>query len=268
MFSRSATIARAAWLALLVGAALYVGCSTSNGDPIPEPDNGAPDLDAGGNSLPSKSDAASTSDAAADADSGAPVDAANDGPDPVSAVRIGEIYVDNVAAGDPTEFIELRGAPGTSLDELRLRLLDSTGAVTGEIDVAAQLGDVIPASGLWVVGGGNTFTVDSSSHVDHVMLGADLNAWGMDTPRGAVQLVRGTARALLDVVGYDEDADAGALASPSSPPIETVEGKPAVLPSTAKKSFGRVNGAIDGNDNRADFCQMAPTAGRLNAACE
>jgi hypothetical protein len=233
----------------VLGAAIY-GCSTSNGSAIPDPSYDAGPADASG-------------DASKDAGS----DAADAG-DPVAAVRINEIYVDNAGLGDTTEYIELRGAPGTLLDDLRLRLLDDSGQVSGEIDVASAAGDKIPASGLWVVGGGNTFQVDPSSDVDHVMLGSDLNAWGLQSARGAVQLVRGTARTLLDVVGYDEQSDAGALPQPASNPKQTVEGTPAVAPATQKHSLGRTSGAADTNDNRADFCSMAPTAGRANAVCD
>lgn len=247
---------RLASLSLLAAAGLYVGCSTSNGDPIPPPDNGAPSLDAGSKTTPKMPDASGPSDAAPEAD------APHDAGDPVSQVRISEVYVDDGTDGVTVEFIELRGAPGTPVDELRLRILDADGAVTGEIDVAAQAGDTISGSGFWTVGGGNV-----SSEVDHVLFGAALNAWGMDTPRGAVQLVRGTGRTLLDVVGYDTDADAGALPQPASSPTQTVEGKPAVLP-VISKSFGRTSGAADTNDNRADFCTMTPTPCGANAACD
>jgi hypothetical protein len=265
----TASVAMRFLLALVpvLGLAVY-GCATDNGDADPAPDFQGPTLDAGKNVIPDR-DAGTAADAGLDAPADAPTDAPADaaGPSP-SDVRIAEVYVDNNGGGDTTEFIELRGAPGTALGELKLRLLKDDGTVGGEIDVANTTTDKMPTSGLWVIGGGNVITVDPQYQVDHLMFGADLNIWGLDSPRGAVQLVRGTARTLIDVVGYDADGDAGALPAPPSAPTATAETAPTKIPVTPKRSFGRKNNAADTNDNRADFCPMAPTAGRAQAACE
>lgn len=245
-------------LALVV----FAACSASNGDSIPSAVYDASPLDAGGNPLPpgqdSGTDAPTPSDASSDGEGG---DGGDSGPP--SEVRIQEIFVDNALLGDVSEYVELSGAPGTSVDDLRLRLVDRNGNVKYDVP-AANPGEKIGGGGLWVVGGGQVFKVGVSPYrVDHEV---NVNSWGFDNTAGAVQLVRGNA--LVDVVGYSSDADAGTIPNASSPPVSTVEGKPALVPNIAKRAFGRKPLAADTNDNRTDFCKMLASPGYPQNACE
>lgn len=259
-------------LSALLPLAAHVACSATNGDPIPSQVFDASALDAGTN--PGDPDGGDTDgeDASTkkDATSDAPVDAPVDAPS-TAAVHINEIFVDNDGLSDGAEFVELRAAPGTRADDLKLRLLQANGTVKYEVVVGAA-GAKFSASGLFVVGGNQTFRLNiPGDHVDHEV---NINAWGLDNSRGAVQLLRGSA--LLDVVGYGTEPDAGAVPPPASPPNATVEGKPATVPDGPTGggafpkgiSFGRKTGAADTNDNAADFCAMEASPGLAQQPCK
>jgi hypothetical protein len=249
---------------------LVVACSATNGDPIPSQVFDASALDVGAN--PDDPDSGNLRDSSTVKDGAtkdAPVDSPTDGPIVVNPpVQINELFVDNDGLGDGAELVELRAAPGTAVDDLKLRLIYADGQVKYEVSVGLA-GEKFPASGLWVVGGGQTFKLNVTEHVDRTV---SLNAWGLDNDHGAVQVVRGTT--LLDVVGYTTDADAGALASPANAPKATVEGSPAIVPVAAsgmnKKgfSFGRKTAAADTNNNLVDFCKMEASPGYPQKACQ
>ncbi len=239
-------------------AALAVACSATNGGFVPEPlyspdDAGTDETklpDTGTDPGPGPTDAG-TDAKKADADSSAPP-----GPSPAD-VRIQELYVDHDGLGDGAEYVELRGAPGTPVDSLRLRLIDDVGNLDYEVPVG-EAGAVIGASGTWVVAGPQTFRLGVTDRVDQTV---QITQWGIANGRGAIQLVRGANRELLDVVGYVNDPDAGAVPPPVSTPKATSEGLPAIVPTIAKRALGRKAAAADTNDNRADFCSMVPTPG-------
>jgi hypothetical protein len=256
---------------LSASAAAHVACATTNGD-IPDPTYDASPIDAANNPDPAggrkdgsvggddggtdaTKDAPSSPDAKADADAG-----------PAFDVKINELFVDNALIGDGAEYVELRGTPGVPVDDLKLRLLATDGHVIAEIDVANGPGDVIQPNGTWCVGGNSTFKLGVVG--DHVDKEVSIVIWGLDNDRGAVQLVRGAARDLIDVVGYDTNVPGSATPAPPSPPTTTVEGKVATVPSVAKKAFGRKAAAVDTGDNSVDFCQMTPTPGKPQAACD
>ncbi|MDB4933556.1 MAG: hypothetical protein JWP87_528 [Labilithrix sp.] len=263
-------------LAAVLPIAAHAACSASNGDAIPSQVFDASALDVGTN--PDDPDGggngggkdANGNDGAMGTD--APSDApAESGPND-AAVQINEIFVDNAGLGDGAELVELRAAAGTPVDDLKLRLIHADGQVKYEVSVGDP-GAKVGTSGLWVVGGGSDFKLNVQSHVDKTV---SLSTWGLDNAHGAVQLVRGTT--LLDVVGYTMDADAGTLAPPASPPLATVEGKPATVPAAppappppAKAkglSFGRKTGGADTNDNAADFCTMEASPGFAQKPCK
>jgi hypothetical protein len=264
-------------IVLALGAVLplvaHAACSATNGDAIPSQVFDASALDAS-SSNPDDPDGGNGSDSATKKDapsSDAPSDAPPDAPN-VAPVQINEIYVDNDGLGDGAEYVELRAAVGTPVDDLKLRLLHADGQVKYEVTVG-EAGAKFGMNGLWVVGGGSTFKLNVQEHIDKTVA---LGTWGLDNARGAVQLVRGTT--LLDVVGYGTDADAGALAPPASPPLATVEGSiakvpnapiPPTPPATKNKgsAFGRKTGAADTNDNRADFCKMEASPGYAQKPC-
>ena len=246
-----------------------IGCSATNGDAIPSQVYDASALDVGSN--PEEPDAGALDGAAVKdgATKDAPADSAPDGPiGNVAPVQINELFVDNDGLGDGAEFVELRAAPGTPADDLKLRLLYADGQVKYEVTVGNP-GAKFGASGLWVVGGGLTSKLNVQDHVDRIL---NLNAWGLDNGRGAVQVVRGTT--LLDVVGYTTNPDAGTLAPPASPPLATVEGSPALVPAAANGmnpkglTLGRKTAAVDTNNNLVDFCKMEASPGYAQKACQ
>lgn len=246
--------------------AAHAACSASNGDPIPSQVFDASALDVGSNpGDPSgEPDGAAKPDANKDKDAGAD---AKDGALPNTAVvRIDEVFVDNDGLGDGSEFIELRAAPGTRADDLKLRILKADGTVKYDVTVGGP-NTFFDANGTWVVGGSQVFKLNVQYRVDREI---PISMWGVDNSRGAIQLLRGTT--LLDVVGYNTQADAGALPPPPAPPLATVEGKLVVVPDasnadTKARSFGRKVGVADTNDNAADFCTMIASPGTANA-CE
>ncbi len=246
----------------------HAACSSTNGDAVGSQVFDASPLDVGANpddpdggADGARTDLDGATDAAKDAAKDAPIVPST------APVQISEIYVDTVLRGDATEFVELRAAPGTRVDDLKLRLIYADGTVKYEVSVGDP-GEKFGANGLWVVGGFQTYKLNVLDHVDHPL---SISTWGLDT-RGAVQVVRGNT--LLDVVGYSDDPDGGAVASPPSPPTATSEGRPALVPiqpassSAPARSFGRKNAAADTHDNSADFCKMTATPGYLQKPCE
>lgn len=241
---------------------VHAACAASNGDPIgTEPLDASP-LDPGENVLEPAGEDASTDAAVPDAAPDAGQADADAGPS-AAVVRVQEIFVDNDALGDGAEYVELVAPPGTPMDDLLLRLIGAQGQVRYEVAVGMP-GDVVGASGTWVVGGNQTFKLNVTDRVDRVV---SLNAWGLDNSGGAVQLARGPQRTLLDVVGYTTDPDGGAPPPAAMPPTQSVEGKAVRVPA-AGKAFGRKAGAADTGDNAVDFCTMAPSPGYPQKPCE
>jgi hypothetical protein len=246
-----------------------VACGSTNGDAtVPDTLDASP-LDAATNPQPFGDAAEDTGSSGGPKDSGkdvvttdSPSDAPSDapaeaGPSP-DLVRINELYIAGISGnGDKDEYVELKGAPGTPLDELKLRLIKGDGTVTGEVDVAETAGDVIPATGLWVVGGSLVLTANRTP---------PLAVWGLAEDLGSVQLVRGTAKTVVDIVGYSTDPAGTKPALAASAPTATYETNPALQPPAGSVAFGRKAGAADTNDNGADFCKMGKSPGLPNAA--
>ena len=268
MISRSRSTRFAFGLLALLPLVAHAACSAGNGDAIGNPVFDASPLDPGTN--PDDPDGGSLRDGAAPKDAqpqDAQKDAAADAPLNTAPVQINEIYVDNAfLRGDATEYVELRAAPGTRVDDLKLRIIYANGVVKYEVPVGNS-GDVFSATGLWVVGGMQTFKLNVVDHVDQALSAA---VFGLDD-RGAVQLVRGST--LLDVVGYGDDPDAGAVPAPATPPTATSEGRLALAAdqpassSAPARSIGRKTGAADTNNNSADFCKMVASPGFSQKPC-
>lgn len=162
-------------------------------------------------------------------------------------MRINEIFVDRDLSGDRVEYVELTGPVGEPLSGLFLRLLGPDAGVLEDVAVTANDAGVIGATGTWVVGG-----ISANGRVDQTY---SVNTWGMDNTSGGVELVKrqdgGTE--LLDTVGY------GAL--------QTREGAPLTLPTSAANSLGRKPGSTDTDVNTADFCVQAQSGGAANTTC-
>lgn len=253
---------------LALPAALAAACSASNGEAIPSEVRDADALD--GNTFdPTDRDSSSTEE-----DSGTtnpPKDAGTkdvqtkdtgvDAPVATSAeVRINEVYVDRAGGGAKVEYVELRGPAGVAIDDLFIRVIDGAGKPSATTPYpVASTGQKMPASGIWLLGGALVSPVP-----DTVM--SIPQGWDIDD-KGAIQLVRGAASDVVDVVGWTTDADGGAVPQPTNAPKTVVEGKPFVLPTTGTQSFGRAASGADTNDNAKDFCKMNQSARVANGAC-
>ena len=247
-----------AWLALVGPVLVHAACTATNGDTsrgeIYTPPEAGPDEEL---TFP---DAAQEKPRDAGVDRKV-VDATPEAstPGPTSAdVRIQELYVDHDGLGDGAEYVELRGVEGTPVDDLTLRLIDGTGKVAYEVPVA-DMGAKIGSTGTWAIGPATVGTyLGVLERIDRTVT---LGGWGLANGRGAVQLVRGNAKTLVDVVGYVSSPDAGAAAAPSSDPKATSEGLPTVVPIAAKRALGRRPNVADSDMNRNDFCAMPPSPG-------
>ncbi len=251
--------------------AALAACSASNGDAIPNQAFDASPLDAGGN--PDDPDGGGLDGNKKDVSSDSPGDAPKDAPNNAPVV-INELYVDQLIEGDSIEYVELRAAPGTPVDDLKLRIVFADGMVKYEISVGLP-GQKVGPTGLWVVSGNRLDKLNVSQTRSDRQFGV-ADPWGLDVP-GAVQVVRGTT--LLDVVGYNDAPDGGALPQLAQAPKATVEGSPAVAPDNAgvgrfapRIAFGRRApggvGAADTNNNAADFCAMEASPGFPQKACK
>jgi hypothetical protein len=178
---------------------------------------------------------ASRADAVAD---GAPADARPDAPTPTAKIVISEVLEADVLS---RRYVELAGPAGSSLADLKLRIVSATGAVLVTVDVARNTTDTMPARGTWVVGGIAGTSVDN---------GYLVSQWDLPSGSGTVQLVRATGGTvtLVDVVGYGTPA-----AQVASAPTETRRGQPA--PDPAGKALLRRPPSVDTMNNSADFCR-------------
>ena len=74
---------------------------------------------------------------------------------------ISEVFYDGVGSDDGQSFVELYGAPGTSLDGFLLQGVNGSG---GSVTVSIALTGTIPADGLYLLadvdGGGSTLVPD------------------------------------------------------------------------------------------------------------
>jgi len=268
IFRRRIVLAVAAVLPL----AAHAACSATNGDAIPNQAFDASTLDVGSNPDDPEAgdlDGGSKKDVANDAPGDAKKDAPNTAP-----VVINEIYVDQVLDGDQAEFVELRVAAGTPVDDLKIRIVYPNGQVKYEINVGLP-GQVVTPSGLWVVSGNRLDRLNVSAKSDREFSISD--PWGLEIP-GAIQVVRGNT--LLDVVGFTDAPDGGALPPLTQPPTATVEKSPVFVPTspsgngTKRHTIGRRvvapggAGAPDTNDNAADFCPMEASPGYPQKPCK
>ncbi len=206
-----------------------------------------------------RTDAVTTTDTANEAatDTASAADTATDAAAP-GGPKVHEVFCNDFATtGARAAYIEISAPPGTPLAALHIRTIKSTGAVAGDWPITTVAGTVMPASGLWVVGGQLVgVTIDQ----EYDIFGAD--SW--DVPcTGAVQLNDHSAVAVrnLDVVGY------GSVANPTTAPTAISEGGVLAPTSTSGKSIGRKSVPGDTNNNANDFCNMNKSPRQANDAC-
>jgi hypothetical protein len=154
---------------------------------------------------------------------------------------LSEFYYDAVGSDDGESFVEIYGAPGTSLEGFAL---DGINGANGVVGPTIVLAGVIGSSGLYVVADRRT---DGTSSV----AGADLLA-NFDFQNGPDSVVLRNGASVLDALGY------GVFGAGE---INAGEGAPAAAVSPGS-SLARRFANVDTNDNAADFVALAtPTPG-------
>lgn len=158
---------------------------------------------------------------------------------------ISEVLYDADGTDNGLTFVELYGAPGTSLDGMLLEAVNGTG---GTVYSSVALSGVIPADGVFLIG-------DSDAGAT-LIPGADLVA-EVDYQNGPDSVVLRRDGTVLDAVGYGVFGAGDVFAG---------EGSPAEDPPSGS-SIARFNPLIDTNDNSVDFVALAvPTPGSVPLA--
>jgi hypothetical protein len=163
-------------------------------------------------------------------------------PTPASALPvISELFYDAVGADDGRVFVELYGAPGTSLVGLRIEGVNGSGGAVGPV---LTLSGAIPAGGYFVV-------ADDAAGGPTLVSNADL-VLSFDFQNGPDSVVLRSDAVVFDAVGYGAFAAGDVFAGEGS----------AVAAAPAGASVARVFADVDTNDNAADFEVLAtPTPG-------
>ena len=154
---------------------------------------------------------------------------------------LSEVYYDAVGSDDGQSFIEIYGAPGTSLVGLTIEAINGAG---GGVTHTLTLSGTIGASGLFVVA--DSLTGTSSSSVANADLILDF-----DFQNGPDSVLLRNASGILDAVGYGVFAASDIFAGEGSPTVDPAAGS----------AIARRFADIDTNDNAADWLGAAPTPG-------
>lgn len=160
---------------------------------------------------------------------------------PSGAVQISELLYDAAGSDNGTTFVELWGAPGTSLEGWRI---EGVNGADGAIGPIVALAGEIPADGFFVV-------ADSDAGATLVP-NADLLA-NFDFQNGPDSIVlRNALGELLDSLGYGAFGAGEIFAGEGSPAPDGAPGQ----------SLARIYANVDSNDNAADFALFdSPTPG-------
>jgi len=153
---------------------------------------------------------------------------------------LSEVFYDAVGTDDGQSFVELYGAPGTSLDGL---VIEGVNGADGSITPTLVLTGTIGPDGLFVV-------ADRTSAGTTLVADADL-LLDFDFQNGPDSVVLRGASGVLDALGY------GAFLAGE---INAGEGNPTVDP-PAGQSLAREFANVDTDDNASDFLAGAPTPG-------
>ena len=153
---------------------------------------------------------------------------------------LSEVFYDAVGADDGQSFVELYGAPGSSLDGL---VIEGVNGADGAVTHTLALTGTIGPDGLFVL-------ADRTSAGTTGVADADL-LLDFDFQNGPDSVVLRSASAVLDALGYG-DFLAGE--------VNAGEGDPAP-DSPAGQSLARRFANVDTDDNASDFLASAPTPG-------
>jgi len=158
---------------------------------------------------------------------------------------LSEVFYDAIGSDDGQSFIEIYGAPGTSLAGLTIEAINGTG---GTVTHSLALTGTIGAGGVFViadgVAGGGTSVANANLILD------------FDFQNGPDSVVLRDATSILDAVGYGVFAAGDVFAG---------EGSPTVDP-TAGNAIARRFANVDTGDNAADWLGGAPTPGVVTLA--
>ena len=163
-------------------------------------------------------------------------------PTPARALPvISELLYDAVGSDDGRGFVEIYGAPGTSLDGMRIEGVNGSGGALGPV---LLLSGAIPADGFFVL-------ADDLAGGPTLVANADL-VLSFDFQNGPDSVVLRSDAQVFDAVGYGVFAAGDVFA-----------GEGAAAPTTpAGSSLARHFADVDTNDNAADFAALAtPTPG-------
>jgi len=153
---------------------------------------------------------------------------------------ISELLYDAVGSDDGHGFVELYGAPGTSLVGMRIEGVNGSGGAIGPV---LTLSGSIPADGFFVVAddlaGGPTLVAD-----------ADL-VLSFDFQNGPDSVVLRSATSILDALGYGVFGPGEFFAGEGNPAQDVPAGS----------SLARVFANVDTDDNARDFVGSPPTPG-------
>ncbi|MBW1687019.1 MAG: PEP-CTERM sorting domain-containing protein [Deltaproteobacteria bacterium] len=154
---------------------------------------------------------------------------------------ISEVFYDATGSDNGKSFVELYGAPGTSLDGL---VLEGVNGSNGAVGPVLTLLGVIPGDGFFVVADDRGDGASDVAGVDLVL--------NFDFQNGPDSVVLRSSDSVLDALGY------GAF---SADEVFAGEGAPAP-DAPADASLARIFADVDTDDNAADFAILeAPTPG-------
>jgi hypothetical protein len=158
-----------------------------------------------------------------------------------SPVLLSEVFYDAVGSDDGLSFVEIWGAPGTSLSGLTIEAINGSG---GGVTNSLALSGTIGASGLFVVAdnlaGGTTTQV---ANADLIL--------DFDFQNGPDSVVLRDAGGILDAVGYGVFAAGDVFAGEGSPTVDPAAGS----------AIARLFANVDTNDNAFDWGAAAPSPG-------
>jgi len=145
---------------------------------------------------------------------------------------ISEVFYDAIGSDNGHSFIELYGAPGTSLEGLVLEGVNGSG---GGIGPVITLAGVIPEDGLFVVADRDTDGVTFVPEADFVQ--------NFDFQNGPDSVVLRSDAGVIDAIGYGDFGPGDFFAGEGAPAPDAPDGT----------SLARVFANIDTDDNAADF---------------